>query len=307
MRPWKEEAGQGWFETAAALQWGHDLAAVKGALRRTSLPAGRRLQWGHDLAAVEGCRWAYGWRRRGVASMGPRPCGRGRRGRVGAFGDMAAGFNGATTLRPWKARARRALRCGRRCFNGATTLRPWKGLQGLGKRLDRLGFNGATTLRPWKACRPARPSRARHGLQWGHDLAAVEGGAVAQHRRRGGGASMGPRPCGRGRSLKRRTHAPCSPLQWGHDLAAVEGLAAAARIKSPLGFNGATTLRPWKELRLIDRYHDTIQLQWGHDLAAVEGSAWCLPSLRSPGASMGPRPCGRGRLRARAAPSLTGR
>ena len=114
-------------------------------------------------------------------------------------------------------------------------------------------------------------------------------------RRRVRGASMGPRPFGRGR--------PASGRRRG--------------LRLP-GFNGAATFRPRKaEHRLVRaerrrasmgprpfgrgrKYPDntwagTCQLQWGRDLSAAEGQA---QQPFSPGhlvASMGPRPFGRGR------------
>ena len=86
-----------------------------------------------------------------------------------------------------------------------------------------------------------------HALQWGHDLAAVEGRTATTPRAR-----------------------PPS-LQWGHDLAAVEGCPCRLNNVQILGFNGATTLRPWKALWERARWSMTAMLQWGHDLAAVEG------------------------------------
>ena len=136
------------------------------------------------------------------ASMGPRPCGRGRCRLSRSFGRPLCSFNGATTLRPWKA----AMTC-------YPQARP------------SFGFNGATTLRPWKG-----------GMTW----------MIWSGKR---SASMGPRPCGRGRREPLADPANASPLQWGHDLAAVEGVALARARWGPPGFNGATTLRPWKATR----------------------------------------------------------
>ena len=54
-------------------------------------------------------------------------------------------------------------------------------------------------MRPWKAATIAEMRAAASELQWGHDLAAVEG-------------------------LKACALRFCTEwLQWGHDLAAVEG------------------------------------------------------------------------------------
>ena len=85
-------------------------------------------------------------------------------------------FNGATTLRPWKVAVSAVFDRSRICFNGATTLRPWKvvGITQSDHGLSRC-FNGATTLRPWKVVSGRRIRSQIRLLQWGHDLAAVEG------------------------------------------------------------------------------------------------------------------------------------
>ena len=197
-------------------------------------------------------------------------------------------------------------------------MRPWKGQNAPEYPPAKPGFNGATTLRPWKVAGPRtrRPRRA---------------------------ASMGPRPCGRGRCGYTERTVPALALQWGHDLAAVEGRAGALHGCRGICFNGATTLRPWKVALAAavagpalasmgprpcgrGRWQrpgmeptDDIGLQWGHDLAAVEGvftlysdgffptsfngATTLRPWKAVPAededdgreASMGPRPCGRGR------------
>ena len=79
MRPWTATAGSSKAATAAKLQWGHGLAAVDGCEgQRRHEWMREELQWGHGLAAVDGaaCRAEAAGAAR--ASMGPRPCGRGR-------------------------------------------------------------------------------------------------------------------------------------------------------------------------------------------------------------------------------------
>ena len=208
--------------------------------------------------------------------MGPRPCGRGRytastkavTGRAASMGPRPCGRG----RRAWDAALRR----------GCT------------------GFNGATALRPWTAG-PARrlPPQGR--------------------------ASMGPRPCGRGRLESDALRvARVAVLQWGHGLAAVDGTHLAVVPDEPTCFNGATALRPWTVRGQHCVRGREQMLQWGHGLAAVDGSRTAGPLTQSRGfngatalrpwteepksairqeleASMGPRPCGRGRAAAAAA------
>ena len=300
----------------AGLQWGHGLAAVDGGAAQDDHLGRLRLQWGHGLAAVDGVwpvydrtvetgfngatalrPWTGGAESsscyREIASMGPRPCGRGRSSWVligrrphwASMGPRPCGrgrrlaatqvvplpsFNGATALRPWTA-MRRACRpgedlasmgprpCGRgrrrrrgssakrrrrlqwghglaavdgagtrtlamplACFNGATALRPWTANTTMRFMRGMASFNGATALRPWTG-------DDRHG------------------DRRRLVASMGPRPCGRGRDGADLCLDRVLSLQWGHGLAAVDGSTSRPRRCAPSGFNGATALRPWTD------------------------------------------------------------
>ena len=322
------------------LQWGHGLAAVDGrpcARRTTTLSlsfngatalrpwmagvaAGRqlpdaRLQWGHGLAAVDGVKHRQGVQRYLGASMGPRPCGRG-----------------------WPRRPTPCAICSRLQWGHGLAavdgLATWPG------PITATGFNGATALWPWMVLGELC-TRLGRVLQWGHGLAAVDGRAAARLCGAGESASMGPRPCGRGWS--RRLVAtfdsswasmgprPCGrgwrfiptdtpkdiELQWGHGLAAVDGCNRTRPVRRTGCFNGATALRPWMAARtptypcetwsfngatalrpwmgeLADVSAAVFRLQWGHGLAAVDGgNVYC--GARGPnGASMGPRPCGRG-------------
>ena len=136
-----------------------------------------------------------------TASMGPRPCGRGWDGAVAAVyaGDAVLQWGhglAAVVGCAWPGMADKT----EQGFNGATALRPWMALPYLDARHTAFGFNGATALRPWMAGRAVR-----------HVIAA--------------GASMGPRPCGRG---------------WA--------AATQTTRRRPICFNGATALRPWMVL-----------------------------------------------------------
>ena len=62
----------------AQLQWGRDLSAAEGANVAAFERRRRRLQWGRDLSAAEGTRLALPRGLCMLASMGPRPLGRGR-------------------------------------------------------------------------------------------------------------------------------------------------------------------------------------------------------------------------------------
>ena len=158
---------------------------------------------------------------RGVASMGPRPCGRGRRHSF-EHANAVGGFNGATALRPWKEEYKRGIGNCPNSFNGATALRPWKVedadyvheqhfasmgprpcgrgradvLEGVGR--PAFGFNGATALRPWKVGVLERPPSDPSGFNGATALRPWKVGVDADEQL-GDRASMGPRPCGRGR------------------------------------------------------------------------------------------------------------
>ena len=205
-----------------------------------------------------------------AASMGPRPCGRGRPGRH------------IRCRRPFRASmGPRPCGRGRLCehlleappieLQWGHGLAAVDGKGSATRWVEVKSFNGATALRPWTG-QTARPQRAATALQWGHGLAAVDGTSLNLSSQKVCKASMGPRPCGRGRRCARPRHAAePPPLQWGHGLAAVDGPAR-------LPVARAATM-----------------LQWGHGLAAVDGMWGTLSSCRGAPASMGPRPCGRGR------------
>ena len=170
------------------------------------------LQWGHGLAAVDGLYALF------VVSQN-------------------TSFNGATALRPWTGWTQRRTRDARASFNGATALRPWTGLRSASRAMAfelqwghglaavdgcarrpheqaTESFNGATALRPWTAL-VARHLGAADGLQWGHGLAAVDGMRRVRHHPPRVRASMGPRPCGRGRRRRPRLRRQGRPASMG--------------------------------------------------------------------------------------------
>ena len=207
------------------LQWGHGLAAVDGRPPAPDSGDDDLLQWGHGLAAVDGCASAL--------KRTATPC-----------------FNGATALRPWTAMRGAggvltvwAASMGPRpCGRGRLGVRRVDGLcQGasMGPRpcgrgrdessdgaLERVaGLQWGHGLAAVDGGQPRRPYQARtRGLQWGHGLAAVDGRRSHAAAGAEGLASMGPRPCGRGRRAVPR-----------------------APVMAPASFNGATALRPWTE------------------------------------------------------------
>ena len=85
-------------------------------------------------------------------------------------------------------------------------------------------------------------------------------------------ASMGPRPCGRGRAvLAADALGMDMKLQWGHGLAAVDG----AYVDGLQGTSAASMgPRPCGRGRTVDIAPEIMEcagLQWGHGLAAVDG------------------------------------
>ena len=159
-------------------------------------------------------------------------------------------------------------------------------------------------------------------LQWGRGLAAAEicrpgggtaigspsfNGAAALRPRKfqrwsvatrdDNGASMGPRPCGRGNAVAALVaHKVAAQLQWGRGLAAAEMITDLVRRRSRTG----ASMGP----RPCGRGNRTCwpccangmrRLQWGRGLAAAEIRVRHIYGKDGTAqASMGPRPCGRG-------------
>ena len=228
------------------------------------------------------------------ASMGPRPCGRGWDLELDGERLRGKGFNGATALRPW-------LEGPMPGKGKMTDVLQWgHGLAAVVGEAARLLLENTWSLQWGHGLAAVVGEAARRnacaicGLQWGHGLAAVVGvkrglriadhsllqwghGLAAVVGSRGGWvdrflfpASMGPRPCGRGWSIKSRLPLPVYGFNGATALRPWLAATGPATKRRAPGFNGATALRPW--------------------LARIPS-----PGCRRLGiASMGPRPCGRG-------------
>ena len=246
MRPWKAGGHVVWV-LGIWLQWGHGLAAVEGFNSFSVGGCGRRASMGPRPCGRGRRRRSARACRADPASMGPRPCGRGR-------------------LRALRAKLRLLMLQwghGLAAVEGAST-RATSSTSGA-------GFNGATALRPWKVGGASVVKATVGSLQWGHGLAAVEGGHAGPWQAPQLPASMGPRPCGRGREhgvpcLVGDFDASMGPRPCGRGRSsrsqATRGSQTASMGPRPCGrgrrrtpsnrtrprsrFNGATALRPWK-------------------------------------------------------------
>jgi len=191
-----------------------------------------------------------------VASMWPRPFGRGRRlidpkgwsweelqcgrGLSAAEGARAAGqgrchasFNVAAAFRPRKAGILKGSRF------------EWVQLQ-CGRGLSAAeGVSSAVTLLP------------SFLLQCGRGLSAAEGVVDFGHRRWGVKASMWPRPFGRGRQLAAdQKYRPRTASMWPRPFGRGRPAASEVARSAPSGFNVAAAFRPRKGVWARVQLHD---------------------------------------------------
>ena len=135
------------------LQCGHDPKAVENAgIDPVLTEPSQELQCGHDPKAVENSAADLTHALVSMASMRPRPEGRGEL--PGGNNGFSAGrrFNAATTRRPW--RTRRSVPCAYQRDRASMRPRP----EGRGEPREaqaiadaiRSRFNAATTRRPWR-------------------------------------------------------------------------------------------------------------------------------------------------------------
>src|SRR5581483_6246740 len=281
------------------------------------------LQWGRHRSVAE-IHWRHVGLSQGArASMGPRPIGRGNVNAWRRPPGARRGFNGAATDRSRKYRPGPRARPRRLRFNGAATDRSRK-FAPLGKERH---TDGEASMGPRPIGRgtpsAAAPASASAALQWGRDRSVAEmlvrdeaPGPVAH-------ASMGPRPIGRGNVRIPRGRGGAPPwLQWGRD-------RSVAEIIPKLDGRLRADLLQWGRDRSVAEMvlggpidHDERgRLQWGRDRSVAEiqgrwpegeparalqwGRDRSVAEIRTdqgtgrrpaPGASMGPRPIGRGNL-----------
>ena len=282
------------------LQCGHDPKAVENARVAKLYADGYfELQCGHNPKAVE--NGPAGDRRVSaeVASMRPQPEGRGEpvgsvfasvgagaasmrpqpegRGELRAAQIQSSEMRASMRPRPEGRGERRRQPCGTAtptCFNAATTRRPWRTLARRSERNCERGFNAATTRRPWRTTT----------AQW--------------QACRDYGASMRPRPEGRGEPSvsssgtrsKGRFNAATTRRPWRTAGGRVGRLDSIRR-----RFNAATTRRPWRTKTFGKLSGPArVLLQCGHNPKAVENSGEDPSWTALGGASMRPRPEGRG-------------
>ena len=229
----------------------------------------------------------------GIASMGPRPFGRGMVPAGRGRGNAARRFNGAATFRSRNAPdSPPSQGLGRQASMGP---RPFGRGMAVGPA-GRCG-GGAASMGPrpfGRGMAEAAPmiTATVAALQWGRDLSVAEcrrprppcphrrrfnGAATFRSRNaRAGpgagaraGASMGPRPFGRGMWPPALASILMLLLQWGRDLSVAECTGSRWRMLRMASFNGAATFR-------------------SRNVRVDVGSRVAQP------ASMGPRPFGRG-------------
>ena len=199
--------------------------------------------------------------------MGPRPDGRGKNSAPPCMA-YSAGVNGAAARRPRKV-CGHALPCG-------CAWRQW----GRGQTAAESGHPGLC-------------AGLVLGRQWGRGQTAAERGAAQEDPDCRQGASMGPRPDGRGKHLANERPPHVRWRQWGRGQTAAESVAGprprvrpvasmgprpdgrgkSARPKDPLrrcrGVNGAAARRPRKACGRVGPLVGQ-RRQWGRGQTAAE-------------------------------------
>ena len=111
---------------ADVLQWGRGRSAAEISIYAAPARMSEALQWGRGRSAAEIAQRSFDLHFPAVASMGPRPFGRGNEYvEEGDYGPVS-GFNGAAAVRPRKCRWTMSGLSHRRRFNGAAAVRPRK-------------------------------------------------------------------------------------------------------------------------------------------------------------------------------------
>jgi len=130
-----------------ALQWGRDRAVAELLRQRLAAPLPLGLQWGRDRAVAEFVSEQGEVRLDPIASMGPRPRGRGILGTILSPSRIIGCFNGAATARSRNCSFGTFSNGSVYRFNGAATARS-RNYAALGAAINsHLRFNGAATAR----------------------------------------------------------------------------------------------------------------------------------------------------------------
>ncbi len=252
-RPWRTSSPPTYAQSTESFNSATTWRPWRTTSGQASVHRTRGLQFGHDLEAVEYAKLTLQSAAPPIASIRPRPGGRGERGPDRRRRQTGQGFNSATTWRPWRTNELLT----QVVDPVMASIRPRPG--GRGEPSTKLRyvrlcscFNSATTWRPWRTTAAEKATELEGvWLQFGHDLEAVENLVeIAAAMGATPLASIRPRPGRRGeRGGRRASESFTTRLQFGHDLEAVENASEAAAGARPAG------------------------LQFGHDLEAVENCA----------------------------------
>ena len=180
-------------------------------------------------------------------------------------------------------------------------------------------FNGAATNWSRKYVPVGSKAYLERELQWGRDQLVAEIAGYVEHAGLRVGASMGPRPIGRGntggdgrRSCRRqrfngaatnwsrKSEVGASDNTWGTASMGPRPIgrgnfSPVRRRSIPDGsFNGAATNWSRKSSLISVTLGSRSVLQWGRDQLVAEIRVAVHDARRRHGASMGPRPIGRG-------------
>ena len=226
--------------------------------------------------------------------MGPRPDGRGKWRPTATPGRVCTCVNGAAARRPRKGGRRRdAWRAGQASMGPRPDgrgklpflitesrqglLRQWGRGQTAAERPQRpprsqsaTRVNGAAARRPRKASTGSPPSWTSSGVN----------GAAARRPRKDddsaclnaeAGASMGPRPDGRGKRARLLSQYAWRPgRQWGRGQTAAERTRPRNTCAFNNGVNGAAARRPRKVVNVVLSAAALFSRQWGRGQTAAE-------------------------------------
>ena len=230
------------------LQWSHDLSAMDTNVFDFIFSEANMLQWSHDLSAMDTASSGRADVFCPGASMEPRPFSHGY-----LIVNLKAAVELAASMEP------RPFSHGY-AADAAVIPPPVS------------SFNGATTFQPWIRVRQNRRRRPVQGLQWSHDLSAMDTFAVFVRLE------------------------VSAVLQWSHDLSAMDTLSSLPHLRwhallqwshdlsamdtrnAPDGNASQIRLASMEPRPFSHGYHLMIllfdacvgSLQWSHDLSAMD-------------------------------------